>query len=83
MNNPNSSEVLVHKFNMGDVEDPYIFAAQPLWEWQNTDVGKWVMENAIEQPTFYCRPNDWMGIEVQVYAKLTDKDRLFFNLKYT
>ena len=42
----------VHTFNMGDVEDPEIYAAGPLFEWQNTENGKWVMENAVDKPTF-------------------------------
>ena len=73
---------VVHTFDMGDVEDPYLFAAEPLFEWQNTDQGKWVMEHALEQPTFYCRPNNWMGTRVIVTAQLSEKDQLFFELKY-
>ena len=40
------SDVVVHEFPMGDVEDPDLYAAQPLWDWQNSEAGAWVMEHA-------------------------------------
>ena len=45
--------VTVHKFTMGDVEDPDLYAAQPLHEWENSDIGQWVMNNACDTPTWY------------------------------
>ena len=48
----------VHTFNMGDVEDPEIYVAGPLFDWQQTEKGKWIMEKTkkkhppgIESPT--------------------------------
>ena len=46
-------KVVVHKFNMGDVEDPDLFAAEPLWKWQESEQGKFVMEHAIEVPVWH------------------------------
>lgn len=43
-------KIVVHSFSMGDVDDPDLYAAQPIWDWQNTDHGKWVMENAADTP---------------------------------
>lgn len=48
-----SREIIVHTFSMGDVEDPDMYAAQPLWEWQESDFGKWVMTHAAEPPTWH------------------------------
>ena len=31
---------------MGDVDDVDIYVAQPIYEWQQTEQGKWVMEHA-------------------------------------
>jgi hypothetical protein len=36
---------VVHQFNMSYVEDPEVYVAQPIYEWQQTDHGKWVMKN--------------------------------------
>lgn len=35
-----------HVFTMGDVEDPDIYAAEPIHQWQQTQQGQWVMEHA-------------------------------------
>ena len=48
-----TKELVVHTFTMGDVEDPDLYAAQPLWEWQETEQGKWVMEHAVETPVWH------------------------------
>jgi hypothetical protein len=31
--------MIFHEFTLGDVEDPEIYAAQPLCEWQTTEMG--------------------------------------------
>lgn len=75
--------IIVHKFVLGDVDDPEIYAAQPLWEWQQTDVGRWVMENSIESPSYTIMPNyDTYAMQCVVRAKFTESDATFFKLKY-
>ena len=48
-----TKEITVHMFDMGDVEDPDLYAAEPLWKWQNSEQGQWVMEHALETPAWY------------------------------
>ena len=62
--------VVVHKFTMGDVDDPDLYAAQPLYEWENSEQGQWVMNNACDTPTWY-RIADPMtyGYEYEIQAK--------------
>lgn len=38
--------ITFHEFSMGDVDDVEIYAAQPIYEWQQTAQGKWAMEHA-------------------------------------
>ena len=45
--------VVVHRFRMGDVEDPDLYAAQPLWEWQESEMGAWVMKHAVQTPEWH------------------------------
>lgn len=45
-------KVVVHKFTVGDVEDPDLYAAEPMWKWQQTEQGKFVMEHAITEPVW-------------------------------
>ena len=81
MNYSNLPGTLVFSANLGDCEDPEIYAAQPLWEFQNSDLGKWVLDNAKEQPQYFVRIDEW-GYKVIVMADLTEKDKLFYELKY-
>ena len=65
-------EVVVHEFTMGDVDDPDLYAAQPLWEWQQSEQGQWIMLNAIETPSWYRIPDSMQyGYKYQVRAKLS------------
>jgi hypothetical protein len=75
--------IVVFEFSVGDVDDPDLYAAAPLWDWQQTDTGKWVMDNAIETPQ-WGRVNDYRtySIRYRVIAKLKDTDATFFKLKY-
>jgi hypothetical protein len=64
-------EVVVHEFTMGDVEDPDLYAAEPLWKWQESEAGQWVMNNAVDTPTWH-RIADPMsyGYRYQITATL-------------
>lgn len=41
---------------MGDVDDVDIYVAQPIYEWQQTDQGKWVMQHA-QNLTYHTAPD--------------------------
>lgn len=43
-------KVVVYRFKVSESEDPDLYASQPLWEWQNSDQGKFVMNNAVKTP---------------------------------
>lgn len=44
--------VVVHHFSLSDVEDPDLWAAEPLYNWEQSEEGQWVMANAIEPPNW-------------------------------
>ena len=48
-----NKQIVVHTFTMGDVDDPDLYAAEPLYEWQKSEVGQWVMENAADTPEWH------------------------------
>jgi len=67
-------EVIVHTFIMGDVDDPDLYAGQPLWEWQQTDKGKFVMDNAVEPPVYNKTiDHTQFGYKFYIKAKLPEK----------
>jgi len=75
--------VVVHKFNMSDVDDPELYAAEPLLAWQNSESGKWVMEHAMETPMWH-RHMDYTsyGHVFAITAKLKAKDYSYYLLKW-
>ena len=78
------SDICVHEFTMGDVEDPDLYAAQPLLDWQHSEMGEWIMERAVDTPEWH-RQLDQMtyGYQYAVVAKLKDKDYTFWTLKWS
>ena len=75
--------MILHEFTMGDVEDPYLYAAFPISEWQKTEHGKWIMENVVEQPVFHIEPDrTTFGMRVIITGKLNPEAETFFRLKY-
>jgi hypothetical protein len=77
------TDVKVHEFSMGDVEDPDLYAAQPLYEWQQSEQGKWIMEHAAEPP-FWHRHTDphTYGYKYYIIARLREQDQTYWALKW-
>ena len=76
-------KVVVHQFRMGDVEDPDLYAAQPIHEWEQSDAGKFVMENAVDTPEWH-RQLDPMsyGHRYAIVAELEKKKLSEFYLRF-
>jgi hypothetical protein len=74
---------VVHEFTMGDVDDPDIYAAEPLWQFQQSEKGQWVIEHSLETPV-YQRVIDQMyyGYKYKISARLTEQDITYFLLKW-
>jgi hypothetical protein len=64
---------LVHTLRLGDVEDPDIYAAAPIWDWQQSEQGKWVMSNGFD-PTYIIQTDHLtFGYIVAIHAHFTPK----------
>ena len=77
------NDVMVHEFTMGDVEDPDLYAAQPIWEWQESEAGKFIMEHAAESP-YWVRQIDptSFGYKYCIMARLSEQNQTFYRLKF-
>lgn len=76
-------EVIVHEFKMGDVEDPDLYAAQPLIEWEKSERGQWIMDNAAETPSWHRIPDtETFGYRYQIRAKLQGAKLTEWLLRY-
>jgi hypothetical protein len=73
-------QVTVHKFNMGDVEDPDLWAAQHLVEFETTEKGKWVMNNTFE-PTWNRNVHQF-GWQYTITTTMTEHQHTYYKLKY-
>ena len=77
------SDIVVHRFRMGDVEDPVLYAAQPIYEWQQTEAGKFVIENAVGPPWWVRTVNAaTYGFEFAIVARMKEADQTFYILKW-
>ena len=76
-------DVLVCEIKIADIEDPVMFIAEPLYQWQNSDAGKYVMEHAVEKPywTQYADYNTF-GHVYRVMARLSEQHETFWWLKW-
>lgn len=75
-------EIKVKSINMGDVEDPDLFIAQPIYEWQQTPAGKWVMDNSNPKPLWKRNPNQFSGWTYEIFAYFTPEQRTYWTLKF-
>jgi hypothetical protein len=78
-------KVSVASLKLGDVEDPIVFAGGPIIDWQKSDQGQWVMENAIDIPEFNISydTDTWMGYTVNITANLNEEDYTYWLLKWS
>lgn len=75
--------IVVHRFSVGDVEDPDLYAADPLWKWQQSDAGKFVMENSIDQPEWQRNTDYAMyGYQYVIIAELEKKKLTEYYLRF-
>lgn len=57
---------------MLDTQDPDVTLAEPLWLWQQTDHGRWVMQHA-HNLTFHRRvDSNFFGYDVVICGDLLD-----------
>ena len=75
--------VVVHRFRMGDVEDPDLYAGEPLWQRQTSEMGKWVMDNAVQTPSWHRAPDpNTLGYAYSIRAELTPKNYTYWWIKW-
>ena len=75
------AKYVLHEFTMGDVEDVEIYAAEPIYQWQQTPEGKWCMEKA--EDVYWTSDIDYayIGHRIKIIGTLSDKHATFWALK--
>ena len=76
-------KVVVHRFDLSDVDDPDLYAAQPMLEWEKSDPGKFIMEHSIDTPEWHRHPDPmFMGYRYLIIAELETKKLSEFYLRF-
>ena len=76
-------DVVVHTFTLGDVDDPDIYAAEPMFDWERSEAGQWIMAHAVEQPVWHRTVDPVMyGYKYKIKARLKAVDYTFWTLKW-
>ncbi len=77
------SDMCVHEFYVSDVEDVMSLTGGPLWDWQQSEVGQWVIEHAVEQPYWHKDLDvNTYSYRFRIMARLSEQDQTFFKLKW-
>jgi len=76
-------KIVVHKFDMSDVEDPVLYAAGPIFDWEQSEAGQFVMKHAIDKPTWHKHMDPmFMGYRFVITAELEAKKLSEFYLRW-
>lgn len=76
-------KVVVHRFRMSDVDDPDLYAAEPMYQWEKSDAGQFIMENAEETPSWHRHiDHTSFGYEYVIVAELEKKKLSEFYLRW-
>jgi hypothetical protein len=74
---------VVQTIKMSDVEDPDLLVAEPIYKWQQTEAGKWIMENSNPTPSWHRNHDIYnYGYNYQIRAYLTPKQITYYELKF-
>lgn len=75
--------VNAHWFTVGDVDDPEIYAAEPILEWQNSEAGQWMMKYSDPTPSWHqARDLASWGTRYCIRGYLTPELYSYWKLKY-
>jgi hypothetical protein len=74
----------VHTVRVNSIDDDSdLLIADPLYKWETSDAGQWIMQNALETPQ-WVKTTDHRTIQYTylVRAKLTPEQYTYWKLKY-
>jgi hypothetical protein len=76
-------KIIAHTFKIGDVEDPILYAAQPLYEWEHSEEGQWIMKHSVEEPQWHRQTDPFhYSYNFSITAKLKEKDYTYWLIKW-
>jgi len=76
-------KIVVYTFRVGDTEDPDLYAAEPILDWEKGEAGMFVMKHAVGQP-IWQRDVDYntFGYRYRIVADLPGPRATEYYLKW-
>ena len=75
--------LIVHRFTVFESEDPDIWAASPLYDWEHSEMGQWVIDHSQGMPIWYRDGLDQQGhYQYRIEAEFDTEWATIFQLKY-
>jgi hypothetical protein len=76
-------KIVVHRFDLSDVDDPDIYAAVPIHNWEQSEAGQFVMKHAIDKPEWHRHMDPmFMGYRYIIVAEIEKKKLSEYYLKF-
>jgi len=72
---------VLHAFTLPDCDDPELYAAEPIYAWQQTPAGKFCMEKATDLEFHTHVDYMTMGYKVAITGYISSKHSTFLALK--
>ena len=75
-------KIVLKTIMLGDVEDPDLYVAQPIWEWQQTEQGAWAMKHG--ENMMFHRTIDYAAYanKYTITGEFSEEDYLYFVLRW-
>ena len=78
-----TTAVTVHTISISDTEDPDLVVADPIWKWQQTEAGQWIMDNSNPAPSWHRHLDcNMYGYQYKIRAYLTQKQLTYYKLRF-
>lgn len=74
--------MIFYEFTLGDVADPDIYAAGPIYDWQKTEHGQWVIKHSYNLSYNLYPDFSNFGYKVSITGFLNSEDKIYYTLKY-
>lgn len=78
----NTSNRLFATLRMGDVEDPVLYAAEPIIKWEESDEGLWAKKHCGDLTWNLNHDPSGFGYLINITGTITEKDYVVYLLKF-
>jgi hypothetical protein len=77
-------KVIVHEFSVGDVDDPEIYAAIPLYDFECSEKGQWVLANTAKPIYWRVSPYPFLTYSIRyvVVAEFAEPEYTYWMLRW-